>query len=89
MSLAARLLGREVLTLDEFADAVAERLAWDDAALVVTRTRPGLLAAARGAGRAAEFPVQSAYHTYLKDTRTLQAVVARVAAWVVAATPRA
>ena len=89
MSLASRLLGREILTLEQFTHEIVERLAWELPDAVVTQSRPDCIAVARGQGRPAEFAVQSSYRAYQKDPRTLQQVIARFAEWVVSAVPRA
>ncbi len=88
MSLATRLLGREILTLQEFTDEIVARLVWDDAAVVVTRPRPDLVAVARGSGQPREFTVQSSYRAYQQDPRTREQLVARFADWVATTTPR-
>ena len=81
MSLATRLLGREILTLQEFTDQLVERLAWEDPDAVVTRPRPDCLTIARG-GHPVEFTVQSSYRDYQKDPRALQQIIARFTQWV-------
>lgn len=87
MSLATRLLGREILTLQEFTDEVVERLAWEDSTMTVTRPRPDLVVVARGHGQPREFTVQSSYRAYQKDPRTREQLVARFTEWVASATP--
>ncbi len=88
MSLATRLLGREILTLQEFTDQLVERLAWEDPDAVVTRPRPDCLTITRGAGQPMEFTVQSSYRDYQKDPRALQQIIARFTQWVTTTGPR-
>ncbi len=89
MSLATRLLGREILTLQEFTDELVARLAWEDSTVTVTRPRPDLLAVRRGQGQPREFTVQSSYRAYQQDPRTREQLVARFAEWVTTSTGRA
>lgn len=89
MSLATRLLGREILTLQEFTQDIVERLAWDLPDAVVTQPRPDCLAVAGKAARPVEFAVQSSYRAYQKDPRTREQLIARFAEWVATTTPRA
>ncbi len=87
MSLATRLLGREILTLQEFTDQLVERLAWEDPDAVVARPRADCLTVARGAGHPVEFTVQSSYRDYQKDPRALQQIIARFTQWVTTTGP--
>ncbi len=87
MSLATRLLGREILTLQEFTDQLVERLAWEDPDAVVARSRPDCLTVARGAGHPVEFTVQPSYRDYQKDPRALQQIIARFTQWVTTTGP--
>jgi len=88
MSLATRLLGREILTLQEFTQEIVARLAWELPDAVVTQPRPDYLVVAGKAARPVEFTVQSSYRAYQQDPRTREQLVARFVQWVATTTPR-
>lgn len=87
-SLASRILGRELLTLEQFAQEVMARLAWEYPEATVTQPRPELVAVAHGAGQPVEFTLHPSYRAYQKDTRTKEQEITRFVQWVSTSMPR-
>lgn len=81
-SLASKILGRELLTLDQFAHDIVTRLAWEYAEAVVTQPRPAVLAVTFPNGQAVEYALQFSYRAYQRDPRSLELVTARFVQWV-------
>jgi hypothetical protein len=85
-SLASKILGGELLTLQEFAHEVAARLAYETPAAAVTQPRPELVAVSHASARAVEFNLQSSYRAYQKDPRSKDQIIKRVLRWIEAST---
>ena len=87
-SLASRILGREVLTLEQFAHEVMARLAWEYPEAMVTQPRPDLIAVTHGDGRPSEYTLHPSYRAYQRDPRAKEQEIARFMQWVATALPR-
>jgi hypothetical protein len=85
-SLASRILGGELLTLQEFAHEVATRLAYEMPAVTVTQPRPELMAVSHAGARPVEFNLQPSYRAYQKDPRSRDQIIKRVVRWIEAGT---
>ena len=85
-SLASRILGGELLTLQEFAHEVAARLAYETPAVAVTQPRPELLAVSHAGKQPLEFNLQPSYRAYQKDPRSKDQIIKRVVRWIEAGT---
>jgi protein involved in polysaccharide export with SLBB domain len=85
-SLASRILGGELLTLQEFAHEVATRLAYEMAAVAVTQPRPEIVAVSPAGTRPIEFNLQPSYRAYQKDPRSKDQIIQRVMRWIEAGT---
>ncbi len=85
-SLASRILGREVLTLHEFAYEVEARLAYLAPELAVTHPRPAIVAVAAAGKPPVEFNVQPSYRAYQKDPRAKDQIIARLLDWIESST---
>ena len=81
-SLASRILGREVLTLHEFAYEVEARLAYVAPELTVTQPRPAILTVAAAGKLPVEYNVQPAYRAYQKDPRNMDQILAQLLEWI-------
>lgn len=84
-SLASRILGRDLLTLEQFAQEIIGRLAWEYPDARVSQPRPELIAVAHGAGQPVQFTLQPSYRAYQKDTRAKEQEITRFVQWVSAA----
>ena len=85
-SLASKILGGELLTLQEFAHEVGMRLAYETPAVTVTHPRPELLAVSHAGARHVAFNVQPSYRAYQKDPRSKDQIIKRVMRWIEAGT---
>ena len=85
-SLASKILGGELLTLQEFAHEVATRLACETPAATVTQPRPELMAVSHAGERPVEFNLQPSYRAYQKDPRAKDQIIKRVVRWIEAGT---
>jgi hypothetical protein len=85
-SLASKILGGELLTLQEFAHEVGMRLAYETPAVTVTHPRPELLAVSHAGARPVEFNLQPSYRAYQKDPRSKDQIIKRVMRWIEAGT---
>ena len=85
-SLASKILGGELLTLQEFAHEVAARLAFETPAAAVTHPRPELVAVSDAGRPPVEFNLQPSYRAYQKDPRSKDQIIKRVVRWIEAGT---
>jgi hypothetical protein len=85
-SLASKILGGEILTLQEFAHEVATWLAYEAPAVNVTHPRPGLIAVSHAGARPVEFNLQPSYRAYQKDPRSKDQIIKRFVRWIEAGT---
>jgi hypothetical protein len=85
-SLASKILGGELLTLQEFAHEVATRLAYEMPAVTVMQPRPEIVAVSHAGARSVEFNLQPSYRAYQKDPRSKDQIIKRVMRWIEAGT---
>ena len=77
-SLASKILGGELLTLQEFAHEVAARLAFETPVATVTQPRPELVAVSLAGRKPVEFNLQPPYRDYQRDPRSKDQIIKRV-----------
>lgn len=87
-SLASRILGREVLTLHEFAYDIVARLAYEAPDLVATQPRPEIITVTAAGKQPVDFNVQVSYRAYHKDPRAKDQIVKRLLQWIETGTTR-
>ncbi len=83
-SLASRIFGREILTLQEFADDVLTRVIWEHPEAMASLTRPDCITVAfpRSMNTPAELLLDSAYRAYQKDPNARESIIKRLLQWV-------